>query len=44
VQAVATWRFTPPKKSGHTVVTHARVLLEFRLEQPRPPTNQRYEK
>ncbi len=44
VQAVATWRFTPPKKGGHTVVTHARVPLEFRLEQFRHPTIQPHEK
>lgn len=32
VQAVATWRFTPPKKGGKPVVTRARVEVHFNLK------------
>jgi len=32
VQAVATWRFDPPKKGGKRVVVRARIPIDFALE------------
>ena len=40
VQAVAAWRFEPPKKNGKTVITRARVPLNFKLEPAHRTANQ----
>jgi TonB family protein len=37
-QAVATWRFAPPKKAGKSVIVRAQQLVTFHLkERPLPP-------
>jgi len=35
-QAVATWRFEPPRKGGKTVATRVQITIEFDLRTPRP--------
>lgn len=37
VQAVATWRFLPPKKGGKPVVTRVQQTLNFHLKEPFTP-------
>lgn len=36
VQAVATWRFYPPKKNGKAVTARVQVPVKFSLKEPRP--------
>lgn len=37
VQAVATWRFEPPRKKGREVVARVQIPINFALRDPRPP-------
>jgi TonB family protein len=35
-QAVATWRFEPPRKGGKTVISRARIPIDFSPKAPKP--------
>jgi len=36
VQAVATWRFDPPKKGGKRVMVRARIPVDFTFTEHKP--------
>jgi TonB family protein len=36
VQAVATWRFEPPRKGGKAVVTRVQITIDFDMRAPKP--------